>query len=113
MRNFIAATALSTSVMIAAFATPALANSLVDLHTLGKVNGKTCMIEHWHSGRSGAWRSRSKARSVAIRSWKNLVRLEYGHAWANYAISIHKREKCVGASDGQTSCTVMSRPCRN
>jgi hypothetical protein len=112
MRKFFVTAAVSAFALITAFAAPAMSNGLVDLHTLGKVNGKTCMIEHWHSGRSGAWRSKSKAQSVAIRSWKSLVRLEYGNAWANYATSIHKRAKCVSAPDGQTSCTVMSRPCR-
>lgn len=90
----------------------AQAAGLADMHKTARVNGKTCMIDHWHNGQSGAWRSEAKARSVAIRSWKGLVRAEYGNAWTSFRASIHKRWNCKKLSDGQTSCHVMSRPCR-
>lgn len=106
----------ATAAAIAITATPspsAQAGGLVSLHKLKRVDGKLCMIDHWHNGQSGAWRSKAKAQAVAIRSWKGLVRAEYGSAWADYHASIHQKMTCTAASDGQTACKVISRPCRH
>jgi len=112
MRAFIMALAAVAIAATALTPSEVLAGGLVGLHKKRHVDGKLCMIDHWHNGQSGAWRTKAQAQSIAIRSWKGLVRAEYGNAWADYHASIHKQMKCVALSDGQTSCTVKSRPCR-
>ncbi len=113
MRTFVLAAAATAVASFIITATPADAGGLAGLHKTKIVNGKVCMIDHWHNGQSGAWRSEAQARAVAIRSWKGLVRAEYGSAWQDFHASIHKKWSCSKVSDGQTACKVMSRPCRH
>ena len=112
MRASVLAATVAVVAMTFSSAQPVTAGGLIGLHKKKVVDGKTCLIKHWHNGQSGAWPSETKARQVAIRSWKGLVRLEYGSSWANFEASIHKEWTCRKASRGQTACKVRSRPCK-
>ncbi len=82
-----------------------------DMHAQRRVGGKRCFIDHSHNGTSSGERSRARALSAAITSWREFTAFEYGTDWANFGKAIAKNIACSGAG-GSWECSIEARPCR-
>jgi hypothetical protein len=83
---------------------------IAKIHTWTKVDGKTCMLDHFHHG-SGNGPTRAQAARTAIRSWAEFTAWEYGDPWGRYSIAARKKMTCSLGSGGW-NCAVEARPCR-
>ena len=83
---------------------------IAKIHTWTKVDGKTCMLDHFHDG-SGNGPTRAQAARAAIRSWAQFTAWEYGDPWGRYSIAASRKMTCSFGS-GSWSCAVEGRPCR-
>lgn len=98
--------------LLAMSATPAMAISQ------GKVlpSGKECRVllgeTHYHHGSSFGQPTEAAAREQAVKRWIGFTRFEYGAAWADFDLALHKAYAC-GNSDGRWYCRVRAQPCRN
>jgi hypothetical protein len=79
-------------------------------HTLRKERGRLCMADHWHSG-SGEGRTKTAARTAAIRSWADFTNFEYGTVWARFSLAASPSTRYTKAESGW-SAAVDARPCR-
>lgn len=80
------------------------------LHQLRKVGGRTCLVDHYHSG-SGSGPSKPAALRAAISAWSGFTAWEYGSSWGRYGIAISKSESC-SRSGGGWSCDISAIACR-
>ena len=100
--------------LIAALATPVSADDTGlagSLHALQKERGKTCMVDHFHFGKSVSFKKKRHARADAIVSWREFVAWEYGSDWGSYRRAGSKSMACKN-SGGIWTCSVEARPCR-
>ena len=79
-------------------------------HDLRKEGGRLCMSDHYHSG-SGEGRTKTAARSAAIRSWADFTNFEYGSAWARFSAAASSSTHYTKAEQGW-SADIEARPCR-
>ncbi len=105
-----AAVILGAGLMLGVPAAQASETGLHIIHILKKEHGRVCMAEHTHYGSAGG-RSRASAQAESIKSWAQLVALEYGTVWAHYSQASNKVVKCKSSS-GIWGCDVEGRPCR-
>lgn len=80
------------------------------IHDLAYMNGHYCFAGHVHFGSSSGQPTQAKARSEALISWFELVNLEYGDQWSNYAIAASKKVAC-SQSGTSWGCEVHAIPC--
>lgn len=81
------------------------------LHSLQRVGGRTCLVDHYHDG-SGSGRSRHEAMNAAVSAWAGFTSWEYGTSWGRYGLAHRKTANCSRASGGGWSCSVSAIPCR-
>lgn len=80
------------------------------LHSLQKVGGRTCLVDHYHDG-SGSGPTRGAATAAAVSAWSDFTAWEYGSSWGRYGIARAKSLNCSRSSSGW-SCDVSAIPCR-
>ncbi len=110
-KAFLCAGAVALALGISAGAAQAQDMGLAGLHTLVRVGGRLCMLDHYHDG-SGHGATQARAQAAAIRSWIDFTAWEYGNRWGSYANALGKRMSCSG-SRGDFSCSTSARPCRH
>jgi hypothetical protein len=101
---------LGASLTLGVPAAQASETGLHIIHILKKEHGRVCMAEHTHYGSAGG-RSRASAQAESVKSWAQLVALEYGTVWAHFSYASNKVVKCKSSS-GIWSCDIEGRPCR-
>ncbi len=92
--------------------TPALGQSLADIHEQRRERGLNCMSDHFHYGSSADKPSKRAAQTAAIQSWADFVNFEYGSAWTSWARSGSKSISCTQAGSSYWGCDASARPCR-
>ncbi len=105
---------LAVACLVAALATPVYADDTglaASLHSLQKERGKTCMIDHFHFGKSSTFKEKRRAKADAIVSWREFVAWEYGTDWGSYRRAGNKSMVCK-TSGGMWTCSVKARACR-
>lgn len=83
---------------------------MAGMHEWRKERGKTCFVDHFHSGSSGVQSTKKAAMRAAIESWFQYTAGEYGTDWARFNRSASRSQRCSKAGDGW-ECFVESRPC--
>lgn len=81
------------------------------LHSLQRVGGRTCLVDHFHDG-SGNGRSRHAAMNAAVSAWAGFTSWEYGSSWGRYALANRKSANCTRETSGGWNCTISAIPCR-
>ena len=81
------------------------------LHSLQRVGGRTCLVDHYHDG-SGSGRTRYEALKSAVSAWAGFTSWEYGTSWGRYSIANSKSENCSRDMSGGWSCSISAIPCR-
>ena len=94
-----------------AWAAPAAAQALEDLHNQRAEGGRWCMSDHTHTSSSNGGATRAAAEREAISSWAGFTAWEYGNHWGNWRIAGSRTMIC-SQSGGAWSCQVEARPCR-
>jgi hypothetical protein len=80
------------------------------LHSLQRVGGRTCVVDHYHDG-SGSGRSRHEAMNAAVSAWSGFTAWEYGSSWGRYGLAHRKSANCSRDTSGW-SCSISAIPCR-
>jgi hypothetical protein len=81
------------------------------LHSLQRVGGRTCLVDHYHDG-SGSGRSRHEAMNAAVSAWSGFTSWEYGTSWGRYGLANRKSANCSRDMSGGWSCSISAIPCR-
>lgn len=113
MKTTAIAFAAVAAVVTFSFGTSAQANETgvaQALHSLQKVGGRTCLVDHFHDG-AGSGSSKAEAMKAAIASWSDFTAWEYGTSWGRYAVARNKSANCSRTSMGW-NCNITAIPCR-
>jgi hypothetical protein len=112
MKTFVGGLALAL-VSAAALVAPAHADDtgFASIHSLGRVGGRMCFLDHSHGGSSSGQRSRQAAQAVAVQSWYAYTAGEYGSDWAHIGKAVKRRMNCQQSSSGW-SCDLDATPCK-
>ena len=81
------------------------------LHSLQRVGGRTCLVDHYHDG-SGNGRTSAAAMNAAVSAWAGFTAWEYGSSWGRYALANRKTANCTRDSASGWNCTISAIPCR-
>ena len=103
---------MAFATVIALASAPAFADDtgFASIHTLTRVGGKTCFVDHSHSG-SGSGASRKAAESQAISSWYGYTAGEYGSDWSNINKATKRSMNC-SPNGGSWHCDLDATPCK-
>ncbi|RTL63998.1 MAG: hypothetical protein EKK41_22250 [Hyphomicrobiales bacterium] len=80
------------------------------LHSLQRVGGRTCLVDHYHDG-SGSGPTRGAATAAAVSAWSGFTAWEYGSSWGRYGLARAKSVSCSRSGSGW-SCDISAIPCR-
>lgn len=83
---------------------------LAGMHDWRKERGKTCLLDHYHTGQ-GEGRTKRAARRAAIVDWESFTAFEYGSNWARFR-SAGSRGIRYDKVDAGWKASVEARPCR-
>jgi len=110
-RTLLAATALAALSISAGAPVQADDTGMASMHEQRRVGGRRCFTDHSHYGSSSGERSRARALSAAIVSWREFTAFEYGTDWAHFGRAIGKSINCTGAG-ADWGCSIDATPCR-
>ncbi len=105
-----AAAVCALAAPLAAPAAVAAETGFASIHAWRKERGKTCMVEHFHSG-VGQGATKQAARRAAIASWRDFTAWEYGSAWADFRAAGSRGVRYDRTATGWEA-HVEGRPCR-
>ncbi len=97
--------------LLGANVTPARAYENHQMWEKVRVQGKLCMKNHEHYGKSPPWVTKKGAIAYAHRQWEGFTTWEYGKAWGKLRLAVGKRQRCE-QSNGRWVCSIIARPCR-
>ncbi len=83
---------------------------LAGMHDWRSERGKTCMVDHFHTG-VGEGRSKTLARSAAVKDWQAFTAWEYGTSWANFRRAASRGVNFTKTETGWQA-SVIGRACK-
>jgi hypothetical protein len=114
LNSLFAAAAVAATLATNLASTPAHADDTgvaQSLHTVARVGGRQCLIDHAHAGSSAGLPSERAAKAEAIKSWAGFTAWEYGTDWANFRKAIKVSMRCSQSSSGW-GCELSANPCK-